>query len=237
MWTSPDRCECDGATEYYERKDEENLREMEELIKLHKMEEHQRNLERLFKRSQLPERFKERTFRNFRQTETNTEAYKEALAYAQNFSMMLKDGQGLMFIGTVGTGKTHLAAAIVQSLIEQGETVLFGTVTSLLGRIRATYGDSRETEEEVMREIQNCRLLVIDDLGKEKPTEWVEQTLYEIINHRYEFNKPLIITTNTSLKGIEEQYKKNGEAIVSRIAEMCKGVKMSWGDYRKGAAS
>jgi DNA replication protein DnaC len=75
---------------------------------------------------------------------------------------------------------------------------------------------------------------VIDDLGKEKPTLWVEQMVYEIINGRYEDNKPVIITTNTSLVGIQDQYDKNGPAIVSRIVEMCQGVKMDGADWRKG---
>ena len=78
-----------------------------------------------------------------------------------------------------------------------------------------------------------CSLLVLDDLGKEKPSEWVEETLYEIINARYVRRLPVIITTNVGLKAVETRYPWNGEAIVSRLFEMCAGVKVGGDDWRR----
>ncbi|MCL6577035.1 MAG: ATP-binding protein [Kyrpidia sp.] len=129
--------------------------------------------------------------------------------------------------------KTHLAAAIAISLLEKKKSVVFGTVTPFLGQIRKTFDDDREHEWDVMRRFSWCDLLIIDDLGKEKVSDWVQQTVYEIINNRYVNNKSLVITTNMSLGDIRERYQEHGDAIVSRILEMCRGVRLDGPDWRK----
>jgi DNA replication protein DnaC len=75
--------------------------------------------------------------------------------------------------------------------------------------------------------------LVLDDLGKEKPSEWAEEKLYEIVNARYVRSLPIIITTNVGLKAVEARYPWNGEAIVSRLFEMCRGAQLGGEDYRR----
>jgi len=234
IWFPPHPCSCpeaqkEAAIKAAEEKARREAREVQE-----RERERQEVIQRLFKRSHLPARFKERTFESFSLTAENTQAFMAARDYAENFRERYRAGRGLIFTGTVGTGKTHLAAAITLYMLNHCQPVIFGTVTNLLGRIRQTYNnDNKETERQAVDDFLNIPLLVIDDLGKEKPTAWVEQMMYEIINGRYEDNKPLIITTNISLKGIEEQYERNGAAIVSRIVEMCQGVKMDGSDHRK----
>ncbi|OPX87756.1 MAG: DNA replication protein DnaC [Pelotomaculum sp. PtaB.Bin104] len=234
LWVPPSRCTCEKATEHWARVDEEERQEQEAREAREREIERRKTVERLFRTSQLPVRFQQRTFENFKETPANKQALEIALDYAERFEHKFLAGQGLIFTGTVGTGKTHLAAAITLHLLNQCRSVILGTVTSLLGRIRQTYDDdARETERQVLDQLIDVSLLVIDDLGKEKPTPWVEQMLYEIINARYEANKPLVITTNTSLKDIEARYKNTGPAIVSRIIEMCQGVRMDGADWRK----
>lgn len=234
IWLPPSRCECPRSIEHWARVDEEERREQEVREAREREIERLKTIERAFKKSQLPARFQQRTFENFKETPANRQAFRDALDYAENFEHKLSAGQGLIFSGTVGTGKTYLAAAITLYLLNQCCSVVFGTVTSLLGRIRQTYDeDAQETERQVIDQLINVSLLVIDDLGKEKPTAWVEMMLYEIINARYEANKPLIITTNTSLKEIQDRYENTGPAIVSRIIEMCQGVRMDGADWRK----
>jgi DNA replication protein DnaC len=235
IWLPPSRCECPRSIEHWARVDEEERREQEAREAREREIRRLKLIEQVFKKSQLPPRFRQRTFENFRVTLANKQALEVALNYAESFEHKLSAGQGLIFTGTVGTGKTYLAAAITLYLLNQCRSVVFGTVTSLLGRIRQTYDeDAEETERQVIDQLINASLLVIDDLGKEKPTAWVEQMLYEIINARYEANKPLIITTNTSLKEIEDRYENTGPAVVSRIIEMCQGVRMDGADWRKG---
>lgn len=189
----------------------------------------------LWEDSQLPARFRERTFENFRVSPHNKDAFEIAVNYAADFQEKLKNGKGLVFGGSVGTGKTHLAAAIAQHvLINHLDSVKFGTMASLLTQIKDTYDqNSKYSEQTVMSQLTRFKLLVIDDLGKESPTPWVQEKLFEIINARYEDNKPTIITTNTTLSVIEKRYGANGPAIVSRILEMCDGVTMTGNDFRK----
>ena len=235
IWFPPHPCGCpEGQKETAERAVQAKAaREAKEAAERER--ERQETIERLFKRSKIPARFQERTFENFRVSAENAVALTIARDYAENFRDKLADGHGLLFVGTVGTGKTHLAAAITLHLINRCQPVIFGTVTNLLGRLKNTYdNENKETERQVLDELLTIPLLVVDDLGKEKATAWVEQMVYEIINGRYEDKKPLIITANMNLAGIEEQYERNGKAIVSRIVEMCQGVRMDGCDYRKG---
>ena len=233
-WLSPPQCECPKSKEHWAKIEEEERQRKEEEEASERERLRIKKAEQLFAMSKLPARFTDRTFENFITTSDNQEAFKIALDYAENFREKKASGQGLLFSGTVGTGKTYLAAAITLRLVENCQSVIFGTVTTLLGRIRQTYTKNSEFDErEIIDQLTNVSLLVIDDLGKEKPTEWTEQMLYEIINARYENNMPLVITTNISLKEIRERYENNGPAIESRIIEMCQGIRMIGKDFRK----
>jgi len=185
--------------------------------------------QRLIENSNLGKRFKERTFDTFDQSRCKT-AYETALKYAREFDS--NEGQGILFTGTYGTGKTHLAAAITNYIISEfGISVKFGTFIDLLANIKASFSkDCVTSEEDLVNAMMNIDLLVIDDIGKEKNTEWSNAILYRLINRRYENYKPTIITSNLSIAELENEI---GKATVSRIIEMCDGVKMDGSDYRK----
>lgn len=229
-------CQCEGA----KKKREEERRAEEERLKAEKERAYREKIEAMIRESRLGERFKTRTFENFVVNDKNREAYEVARKYATEFEKYKKQGLGLLFIGSYGTGKTHLAAAICHELIKQGYQPIFGTMITLLEKIKATYDDeySRETEERIIRKYTDCDLLIIDDLGKERPTDWTLEKLYYVINTRYEKCLPIIITTNYNLEKLITRLTvkdnvETPEAIVSRIYEMCKGVYMDWEDYRK----
>lgn len=109
----------------------------------------------------------------------------------------------LLFMGTYGSGKTHLAAAIANKVIELGFPTLFLTVPDLLDWLRYSYGSLESSFEERFEEIRNIRLLVLDDLGTQNATPWAEEKLYQILNHRYTHRLPTVITTNQELIEIE----------------------------------
>lgn len=231
---SPDPCECAGAVK--ERQAQSEQKEKERYAEEAKRFES--TIRYLYMDSMIGERFANRTFENYRiNNPEQKKAYERALKYAQNFSQYRKKGKGLFLTGTPGTGKTHLAAAIANALLKNMTSAMFGTATTLLGRIRQSYGeDSVDSEARVLDKLTRVDLLVIDDLGKEYVKRgadgwsWVHEKLYEVINRRYEDYKPIIVTTNLSIEALE---KKTDPAIVSRIIETCSGIKCNWNDYRK----
>jgi len=164
-------------------------------------------------------------FENF-DASLQPEAYQEA----KNFTG--ERGENLILYGAhYGTGKTHLAAAILNRHIDQGETGVFCNVPDLLRRLRATFSqDARESEHRVFSSIRGAGLLVLDDLGKEKWSPWVEQTLYDIINYRYIHELPTVITTNLSLKELAEAI---GLACYSRLRERGPLIYVRGEDYRR----
>ncbi len=174
--------------------------------------------------SNLGRRFKDRTFDNFK-AEYQPEAFSKAYEYAKGFES--NTGGGLILIGSAGTGKTHLAASITNFVItEYAVPVKFGSFIDILSDIKKSF----TTDDDIVRKLKDIPLLVIDDLGKERSSEWSESILYDVINGRYEDYMPTIITTNLNPKQIEARC---GEAIVSRLFEMCDAVPMNGADMRR----
>jgi DNA replication protein DnaC len=219
-------CQCEGAVK--EREDRERQWQEEEAQR----EEARRkeSARRLLAESNLGERFKSRVFGTYKVTAKNRSAYEAARTFVADFSAEETKGRGMILTGPVGTGKTHLAAAIVNELVKTGRSCVYGNVTALLGRLRGSYNAEGDSESEIMQKFCNADLLVVDDIGKEKTTEWVQEKLYAIINHRYEHYKKIVITTNDQFKTLES---KLGEAAVSRLVEMCDGYLVGGEDYRK----
>lgn len=125
-------------------------------------------------------------------------AYEWALSYA-------RDPQGwLMFQGSYGCGKTHLAAAIANYRLQRAHPALFVVVPDLLDRLRAAYSPtSTVTYDQRFQEIREHPLLILDDLGAQSNTPWADEKLYQIFNYRYNAKLPTVITTNCQLDEIE----------------------------------
>lgn len=156
------------------------------------------------------------------------------------------EAQGLYLAGPVGTGKTHAAWMTVRLWCEhtgtspgirrptfdgdpvRGSLVIFTRMTDLLDDLRPG-DDSRQR----VRDCQNAKLLVIDDVGAEKASEWTQERLYTIIDHRYAGCLPLLVTGNLPPSKLAEQ---TGERSASRLAEMCEVVAMTGTDRRRSAA-
>ena len=176
-------------------------------------------------RNQLGKRFRDRTFDTFAVDESNRYAYEVCRKYAEreNFD----DGKGILLSGTYGTGKTHLMASITNRLLERGIPCLFNTfnghITSLMEEFNS--GEPRRH----MNLMKRIPVLVIDDVGKEKQSEWSQSVMYEVINSRYENNKPILITTNHSHR---ELMKYFGGAVYSRLNEVCYPLTLQGKDRR-----
>ena len=136
-------------------------------------------------------------------------------------------------IGGYGTGKTHLAVAILRETAEAGIPGMFVVVPDLLGKMRASFNLKDGKADELVTTAKNAPLLVLDDLGAENPSPWVVELIYVLINHRYEHMLPTVITTNCNGRELEEMF---GRRVVSRLAEMTVPVNIRAEDYRmKGA--
>ena len=106
----------------------------------------------------------------------------------------------LTLLGQPGIGKTHLALALGWEWLERGKTVLYYHVAGLLNALRDGYRQTGEADyEHTMAFARNCSLLILDDLGAEKESDWANEQLDFLIDHRYENSKPLIVTTNLTL--------------------------------------
>jgi len=154
-------------------------------------------------------------------------ALRASFERAQRYAMQ---PQGwLLFQGNYGSGKTHLAAAIANHRLEQGDRVLFVTVPDLLDHLRASFGPTSEIAyDELFEQVRTAPLLVLDDLGAESATPWAEEKLYQLINHRYLHALPTVITTNCELKEIDPRIR-------SRMVDwqLTQSIIMDLPDYRR----
>lgn len=184
------------------------------------MKKSQEAIQASFQASRITPRFRDRTFENFQVHGLNRVAFEAAVQFDP------QSGQGLMLYGSYGIGKTHLAAAIANRFIGK-MSVLYISCPDLLLEIRESINGKGKPERfAVARQVP---LLVLDDIGAEKPSDWVRETLFVLINHRYEYKLPTVFTTNCTLEELEVRL---GGRIVSRIAEMCRCIKFSGKDFR-----
>ena len=232
-----ERCECNKAKAYWNEYALKKLRMLEEERKLELMQEFSRKVEKIIKNSKMSKRNLNYKFENF---ESNT-SNKKVFNNLKNYSEKLVNGiekKGLILVGNNGVGKTHLACSIANKLIENGIPVIYGTLINLLAELRNSYTTDNDISEiEIIKLYENVDLLVIDDLGKEKPSEWGIEKLFTIINSRYENNLPVIITTNYNQNSLVQRLSINGEietakSIISRLYEMCYLVKIDDIDHR-----
>lgn len=189
-------------------------------------EEHKkkREIELKFAISSLGERFEESQFESFQPRGGSEKAFKLSRQYAESFPTY--GGDALMLWGDPGNGKSHLAAAVAQTVQGKGHTVVFQTMPELLERIRQTFhqSKSKETERDIMIALLSCDLLLLDDVGAEKVSDWVQDILFRIVDGRYRQKKPIFCTSN--LKPSELQ-QKVGPRIYDRLMEVSTGREQS----------
>lgn len=177
------------------------------------IENHKNYIKRLINNSSIGEKFKDRTFENFKVDESNYESFRTCKKYADNFEQVKHQVKNSLIIsGDNGIGKTHLAVAIAHEVMSNGISVYFATAPTLFEKLRdELFFDGKKP---IHKMTVNAELLIIDDLGKEKSSEWTSETLYKIVNDRYENKLPVIITTNLTKNEIEKRYNK---AVTSRL--------------------
>jgi DNA replication protein DnaC len=168
--------------------------------------------------------------------DTQREAWRKASAFVESFPSVER---GLLFYGPHGVGKTHLAVGILKACIRtRGARAFFFETRELLRLVRDTYNRSvEETEMEVLQPLLAADLLVLDDLGAERTSEWVQETLGLVVNTRYNAKRPTVFTSNlvdtpdnTDPRSFTFQL---GARTRSRLIEMCDWVEIQGADVRE----
>jgi DNA replication protein DnaC len=196
---------------------------------------------RLLEAARIPRRYTRCALSNYHPAPgngTQLRAFNYSFKLVNEYSAV---DRGLLFMGTVGTGKTHLSSAILCGLIEKGIPCLFYEFGALLKEIQNSYNPiSQVSELKVLAPVYETEVLVLDELGASKPTDWVRDTMMQIIGTRYNERRLTIFTTNyldTRRSEAEETLEDRiGTRLRSRLYEMCKTVIIEGEDYRRKTA-
>ncbi|MGD9714966.1 MAG: ATP-binding protein, partial [Thermomicrobiales bacterium] len=213
---------------------------------------------RLLHQARIPRRYEHCELCNFDHDGPQASLAPGYLAAQRFVNDYPVDSTGLLLIGTIGVGKTHLAVAMVKELVKKGTQCLFYDYRELLKEIQNSYNPSvNTTEMEVLRPIFEAEVLVLDELGAVKPSEWVWDTVSHILNTRYNDKRTTIITTNFKVlppsrysteaeKDRPQAFRASreetlgdriGERMRSRLHEMCRVVDVQGSDYRRNMRS
>lgn len=203
---------------------------------------------KLIASARIPRRYEHCSFDSF---EIHHASHSESLQVAREWAGLFPVvEQGLMFLGKPGRGKTHLAVAIARELMaEKGTRVLFCEQRALLKALQATFENGAlQQESQILVPVLEAELLVLDDLGAGRTTPWARDVMHDVIAQRYNEQRPMVITSNLAFgasTGSPSARQREldvpltlrerlGDALMSRLHEMCRIVRLEGKDYRSG---
>ncbi len=208
--------------------------------------------ERLLERARIPKRYEHCELANFEHEGSFrglSSAYMAACRFVEEFPL---ESAGLLFVGPIGVGKTHLAAGVLKALVaDKGVHGLFYDYRELLKQIQNSWNPQVQASEmDVLRPVFEAEVLVLDELGAVRPSEWVMDTVSYILNKRYNDRRTTILTTNyadlppgegegasgrsAAARAAREETlgDRIGERMRSRLHEMCRIVPVNGEDFR-----
>ncbi|CAK7026504.1 ATP-binding protein [Saezia sanguinis] len=221
LWTHCPGCEQD-------RKDEEEKEKAAAKAAWEKQK-----WDELLGRSCIPKRFIEKTFETFVcKNDVQKNALEVSKSFAEQFQQHAAKGTGLIFLGKPGTGKSHLAAAIIQKLMPD-YFGLYTTVGECIRAVRETWRrDSEQTERQVLNYFIYADLLVLDEVGVQYGTEGEKTVLFDILDGRYREMMPTILMGNVTAKELKDYI---GERAADRLREINTAILFDWASYRTQA--
>ena len=224
--TEPDRkmrmkvttqCDCEVAKENEEKRLKEDREAMEKVMRLRKA-------------SLMDAKFKGATFDNFSVTKSNERNLKLCKRYATAFDAMMEKNQGLILCGT---GKSFAAACIANYLLDRGVPVIMTSLVKLLELIQG--GEEKETD--ILARLNSAKLVIFDDLGAERNTDYALEKIYNIVDSRYRRQKPMIFTTNLTVAEMQEETDIRYSRIYDRVFEVCYPMQFIGQSWRMKTAS
>ena len=212
---------------------EERLRAEKEQAKLEELQRERAAFEEMIGRAAIPVRFIGRSFESYRaETPAQRSALTAARDYAENFRRHARTGESLLMLGKAGTGKSHLAASVLQAIMPE-HCGLYTTASDVIEMIRETWRrDSDKSQGRVMQMLSTVPLLVIDEVGVQYGTESEQNTLFQIIDRRYRDRRPLILMANLQPAELQALL---GDRVYDRLREVSKVLTFDWESYRPQA--
>lgn len=171
-------------------------------------------------------------FEDYKVTADNSAAYRTCRKYADSFDLMLEKNQGLLLWGVMGTGKTFSAACIANALLGKGVSVVMTSFVKLLGMSKGF-----DIDGDMLSILNRAQLLIADDLGAERSTDYALEKVYSIIDSRYSAGLPMILTTNLSLAEMQSTADLRYARIYERILEICYPVQFKGRSFRSSEAA
>lgn len=185
---------------------------------------------RLKDASLLDSAYKDATFSSYVQTEQNRKAEQIAQKYCDNFQQMFQKNQGLIFYGPVGTGKSYTAACIANRLMDRMTSVIMTSTVKIIQTM--SQFTRREELQEYTKILQSPRLLILDDLGAERGTDFAIEQVYNVVDSRSRSGQPMIVTTNVPLSDMTHTPDIRYKRIYDRILATCYPVEISGRSFR-----
>lgn len=221
------RCICKCQAEERDKQEE-----------LERQKEKQRIVDKIKQASLLGEKYKNVSFEN---TDTSNDdfykIYSRCKKYCEIADVVLEKGIGIYLFGNKGTGKSRLTACMANELMNNYYTVLYTNFSEISKYIRCTFNKFGDTEYDFLERLTSIDFLFIDDFGTELVTKnnqdlWLQEKVFEVVNKRYNNNKPIIFTSNYSLRQLIEE-RGIADKTIDRINEMCTILKLNGDSYRR----
>lgn len=188
-------------------------------------------IQRMRDASLMDAKYKHARFENFQVNANNRKAYNLARNYCQQFDRMFADNQGVIFYGPVGTGKSYTAACIGNELLDHNQSVIMTSFVKILQNIE------NQDEAGYIAMLNSAKLLILDDLGTERNTDYALEKVYNIIDSRSRTSKPMVLTTNLSLNDMLDVQDIRYKRIYDRIFETCFPVEVPGDSFRRVSAA
>ena len=213
-------CRCEREEEEREKRKEEAAKDMEKI-------------QRLRNASLLDEKLRGATFDAFKVTKYNERNLKLCRRYAMKFDQMVEKDQGLIFWGSVGTGKSFAAACIANYLLDRKVPVVMTSFVKLL----EVFQSGRDEETSILNRLGYAKLVIFDDLGAERGTDYALEKVYNIVDSRYRKNLPMILTTNLTIEEMKSEVDMRYRRIYDRVFETCYPMQFTGPSWRMKEAS